>query len=108
MWDIEEQQNTALESSCLGTIHMWGGDTIRGFHFFPGAQWEPQRDLSRGCLLSAEFEKAVPAVVVREPRQWLRRVGRGARRMDWRVLGTDLEEGYDQAGRMAEKLVLTV
>lgn len=42
---------------------------IRGFHFFSGAQWEPQRDLSRGCLLSAALEKAVPAVAVREPRQ---------------------------------------
>lgn len=69
MWDIEEQQNTALESSCRGTIHLWGRDMIRGFHFFSEAQWEPQRDLSRGCLLSAALEKAVPAVAVREPRQ---------------------------------------
>lgn len=46
-----------------------GQGYIRGFHFFSGAQWEPERDLSRGCLLSAAFEKPVPAVAVREPRQ---------------------------------------
>lgn len=81
MGDIEEQQNSHGERAAAWE-HIWGGDMIwgmvhsgKGFRFLPGAQWEPQRDLSSGCLLSAMFEKAVPGIAVREPRQWLRGAG---------------------------------
>lgn len=53
MWGTWRSSRTA-ESRCLGT-HM-GRDPIRGmvpsrkgFRFLPGDQWEPRRDLSRGC-----------------------------------------------------------
>lgn len=61
------------------------------------------------------FEKAVaiafykPAVAVRgSPRRWGGGGGGGSRRMDWRALGRDLEEGCGQEGRRAKRLVLTV
>lgn len=117
MWGTLRSSRTALVSAAWE--HIWGRDTItiqgvvhsrKGFHFFPGTQWEPQRDLSRGCLLSALFEKAVPALAVRGPRQWLRGVGGGREptRMDWRVLGVDLEEGCGQERRRAKRLELAV
>lgn len=62
-----------------------------------GDQGEPQRGLSRGGLLSAVSKHAMPAIAVRAKAAgegW----GVGLRRVDWKVLGTDLEEG--QEGRM--------
>lgn len=76
---MEKQQSTALGSSCLGTVRIWGGGEIRGRiqnrRPREGVQWQPQRDLSRGSLLSAVFKKAMAALAVRVPRQRVRNKG---------------------------------
>lgn len=72
----------AWEQSAYGVGVRYGagyrtGGLGRGLHFcrWGGVQWEPQRDLSRGSLLSAVFKKAMAALAVRVPRQRVRNKG---------------------------------